>query len=76
MNAFDLNRHQKTGVGCGGGERSRGIKEGFSKIEDEGICLQMGVTDRVRELDHAEGAKSLMMKKGLDLKPRGCFGLW
>ena len=38
--------------------------------------LQMGVTDRVRELDHAEGAKSLMMKKGLDLKPRGCFGLW
>ena len=35
MNAFDLNRHQKTGVGCGGGERSRGIKEGFSKIEDE-----------------------------------------
>lgn len=36
----------------------------------------MGTTDRVRELDHAEGAKSLMMKKGLDLKPHGGFGLW
>ena len=40
------------------------------------ICLQMGATNRVRELDHTEGAKSLMMKKGLDLKSHGGFGLW